>query len=126
MWKKDEITGVKEHDGFEFQIDGIKFNAYKGKDGIVHIIEPETGRSILQYDYLGEMDDLPSELEMVTAARDRLAGEHEKLTILKEKKGTESYRLMSLIFKAYKRGANLEKRLKEELERIQTEEAAGQ
>lgn len=128
MWRKDGITGVKECDGFVFLVDGMKFNAYKGKDEIIHIIDPMTGMSILQYDYLSEMDDMddtPSELEMVKAARKRLERECEKITILEKKRDTESYRLMSRIFRTYQKGAKLEKRMQEELEKEQ-EEVAGQ
>lgn len=112
--KKEGIVGAKEQDGFEIEIDGEKFNAYrnKGKDR-AYIIDPQTGLAIYIYDYDYNEVELPSENEMIKNARIELLKDKERLKKWRENKSKESYKLTVQMFAAYKQAEELREKQKE-------------
>lgn len=44
--QKDEIIGLQQQDGFEFEMDGIQLNGYVSENDTVYIIDPTNGIAI--------------------------------------------------------------------------------
>lgn len=123
--QKDGITGIRKQDGYELEIDGEKFNAYKSRiDDRVYILDPRNGIALTIYDYQDWNEDIPTDLELVDKAKEKLI----KSGILKkwkENRKKESYKLTIKMFKAYKKAESLREKQKEVAHR-EMEEAAGQ
>lgn len=122
--RADGITGIKEQNGYELQIDGETFNAYHSmRDSRVYIIDPKNGLALQIYD-VDESEDELSEIKLIEKAKEKLL-QSETLSRWKEKRDNESYRLLERMFKAYKRAESLREKQKELVCR-ENKEAAGQ
>lgn len=117
LHREKGIKRCVEHNGFETEVDGVKFNVYVRKDGVVYIIDPKTGYSVFAYDYIdgwNGKDEIPKKHKLVKNGIVQLKGKPEILENLKKEKETETYRILQQIFKTYKKAADLEKRLERE------------
>ncbi len=110
--RADGITGIKEQNGYELQIDGETFNAYHSmRDSRVYIIDPKNGLALQIYD-VDESEDELSEIKLIEKAKEKLL-QSETLSRWKEKRDNESYRLLGKMFKAYKKAESLREKQKE-------------
>lgn len=98
---------IVEKDGFEFVINGEKFNAYKDEYGDVYIIDPETGRSFFKC----YVEELP-EMEAVRYTKDQFVKRCFVADKAGETKRSPRYQIMVEMFKAFKSGAELGKKLR--------------
>lgn len=114
MFEYKGVTGVKKREGYEISAYGMKFNAYKSTEGIVHIVEPKTGLSIFKkdcYDETRETNDFVGTYEYIIAAKEEFEKRNLEARILELMK-TEEYQTLTRIFEAYKKGKRLEEKLK--------------
>ena len=121
------VVGIVEQDGFEVEIDGEKFNAYRDRHrDSAYIIDPQTGLALQTYEYDCEYD-LPTEIEMIERAGEKLIEKKERLKKWREQKGKESYKLTVQMFKAYKKAEGLREKQKEAVRReLSGTKAAGE
>lgn len=124
--QKDEITGIKKQEGYEIDIDGEKFNAYKNRNyERVYILDPKNGVALLTYDYKEKFKGMISEIELIDMARKKLM-QSENLKKWKELQNRKSYKLTIKIFKAYMRAESLRKEQKDDVYReIKERETVG-
>ncbi len=110
--RADGITGIKEQNGYELQIDGETFNAYHSmRDSRVYIIDPKNGVALQIYD-VDESEDELSEIKLIEKAKEKLL-QSQTLSGWKEKRDNKSYRLLGRMFKTYKRAESLREKQKE-------------
>lgn len=112
--QENNIVGLRKQDGYEIEVDGIKFNAYKSMiDGRVYILDPKNGIAV--FIYSDDTDVLPHH-DPVEKAKDEFVkrGVFERW---KEKCDTESYQLTNKMFNAYKKAESLRERQKELVQR---------
>lgn len=94
---------LKERDGYEVEIAGKKFNAYKSEvDRRIYIIDPKNGTALAKYDCESQIGDIPSEMELIRMAKEKLQknGVVEKW---KKKRRGKEYRQLVKMFKEYKK-----------------------
>lgn len=102
--QKDDIVGLREQDGYEIDVDGIKFNAYKRMiDDRVYILDPKNGIAVFIY---SDDTDILTPHKSVEKAKDEFIkrGIFERW---KEKCDKESYQLTNKMFNAYKKAESL-------------------
>lgn len=112
--QENNIVGLRKQDGYEIEVDGIKFNAYKSMiDGRVYILDPKNGIAVFIY---SDDTDVLSHHDHVEKAKDEFVkrGVFERW---KEKCDTESYQLTNKMFNAYKKAESLRERQKELVQR---------
>ncbi len=112
--QENNIVGLRKQDGYEIEVDGIKFNAYKSMiDGRVYILDPKNGIAVFIY---SDDTDVLSHHDPVEKAKDEFVkrGVFERW---KEKCDTESYQLTNKMFNAYKKAESLRERQKELVQR---------
>jgi hypothetical protein len=115
MVEIDKIVGLRENDGFEFEIDGVRFNAYKSKvDEKIYIIDADSGVAISSYkpSCLSEKGNRAFDFELVRNAKEKFS-KSEILKKWKESRNNGSYQLIVETFKAYERAEFLRERQKE-------------
>jgi hypothetical protein len=115
MVESNGIVGLRENDGFVFEIDGVRFNAYKSEmDKRIYIIDADSGVAISLYEpfKLSTKGNLASDFELVQYAKEKFS-KSENLKKWKEKRKSESYQLIIETFKAYQRAEVLRERQKE-------------
>ncbi len=113
MVRRRDVVGLAEQAGFEVEVDGEIFNAYRGRErDTAYIIDPKTGLAlqIYNYDYTGE---LQNEIEMIEKAREKLIKNKEILKKWQEIRNRRRYKLAIQTFNAYKRAEELRKKQKE-------------
>lgn len=98
---------IIEHDGFEFELNGRKFNAYRAEYGAVCIIDPETGRSLFDYEADDKLD-----VEAVRTTIDVLKRKDNLLDSFEKTTNTERYKTYKEMFKAFETGWALEEKLR--------------
>lgn len=108
--QENSIVGLRKQDGYEIEVDGIKFNAYKSAIyEKVYILDPKNGIAVFIYN-----DDTDDSLnhELVEKAKDEFVkrGDFERW---KEKRNMKSYKLANKMFNAYKKAESLRERQKE-------------
>lgn len=103
--RKDGIVGLREQDGFEVEVDGEKFNAYRNTESDrAYIIDPKTGLALLIHDCTAtELTDI----DAVEAASAELAEDAERLKKWREWKSKESHKLAVEMFAAYEHAEEL-------------------
>ena len=112
--QENNIVGLRKQDGYEIEVDGIKFNAYKSMiDGRVYILDPKNGIAVFIY---SDDTDVLSHHDPAEKAKDEFVkrGVFERW---KEKCDTESYQLTNKMFNAYKKAESLRERQKELVQR---------
>ncbi|MDE5820676.1 MAG: hypothetical protein K2I07_15355 [Lachnospiraceae bacterium] len=113
---KGKIVGVAEQSGFEIKIDGEIFNAYRNeyKDK-AYIIDPQTGLAVCTYEYKYGENGMPTEIEMIKRAKNKLMTEYkegfEKWRA--EERSKESYKLTVEMFATYIKAEELREKQKE-------------
>lgn len=108
--QENNIVGLRKQDGYEIEVDGIKFNAYKNMiNGRVYILDPKNGIAV--FIYSDDTDVLPHH-DLVEKAKDEFV-KRGVFEIWKEKCDTESYQLTNEMFNAYKKAESLRERQKE-------------
>lgn len=121
MVEKDGIRGIKKRNGYKLDINGEKFNAFKSEtDGTVYIIDYKSGVALITYNPHWN-GDIPTELELVDQAKEKLV----KSDILKKWKKIQkrkSYQLAVEIFETYKRAESLWEKQKETVYREMADE----
>ena len=66
--QENNIVGLRKQDGYEIEVDGIKFNAYKSMiDGRVYILDPKNGIAVFIY---SDDTDVLSHHDPVEKAKD--------------------------------------------------------
>lgn len=123
--RNGELTGIMMQYGFEIEIDGEKFNAYRRvQDDRAFIIDQTTGIAVHIYNYgYDEIGVLLTDIEIIEKAKEKLIENKECLTKWREWKNRESYKLAVQTFEAYKRAEELREKQKEAARR---ERDAGQ
>lgn len=102
--QENNVVGLRQRDGYEIEVDGIKFNAYKSMiDGRVYILDPKNGIAVFIYD--DDTDDLLQH-EIVEKAKDEFV-KRRVFEKWKEKSGMGSYQLTNKMFNAYKKAESL-------------------
>lgn len=112
--QENNIVGLRKQDGYEIEVDGIKFNAYKSMiDDRVYILDPKNGIAVFVY---SDDTDVLLHHELVEKAKDEFVkrGVFERW---KEKCDMESYQMANKMFNAYKREESLRERQKELVQR---------
>lgn len=117
------VSGLKKQDGYEINIDGIKFDAYKNKDyGRVYILDPKNGLAVFIHNC--DMQNLP-QIELIEKAKEEFVkkGVFKNWKAIKEK---ESYKLTNKIFAAYKKAESLREKQKDAVQREMDENKKGE
>lgn len=108
--QKDEIIGLQQQDGFEFEMDGIQLNGYVSENDTVYIIDPTNGIAIFVrklYETYG------TELAAMKYARQCLFDDKDFVERWKTAKEKENYKLTVEMFDAYKKAEILREKQKE-------------
>ncbi len=101
MTQKDGLTGVMLRDGYEVELGGRVFYAYRSNtNGNVYIIDPDTGLAVSSYRYRGSFFGEPTETDLIERAKEKLleSGELENWGAIRTKK---IYFLAVRTFRAY-------------------------
>lgn len=108
--QKDEIIGLQQQDGFEFEMDGIQLNGYVSENDTVYIIDPTNGIAIFVRKLY---ETYRTELVAMKYARQCLRDDKDFVERWKTAKEKESYKLTVEMFDAYKKAEILREKQKE-------------
>lgn len=113
MVQEKNVVGIVKQDGFEVEVDGEIFNAYRNREkDRAYIIDTKTGLALKIYDYDYDYD-LPTEIEMIEKAREKLIADKEGLQKWREQRNRESYKLTVQLFAAYQQAEELREKQKD-------------